>query len=100
MGASVMIAKFANNLSMAPSEFHDLNRTSEVMFLVSLMMPKFARHIAASRGELRHRDTSAMIAKFANSLSMASSDFHDRNRITHVRTFDSSERTRISSSGH
>lgn len=100
MGASAMIAKFANNLSMAPSEFHDLNRTSEVMFLVSLMMPKFARHNAASRGELRHRDTSAMIAKSASNRSMAPSEFHDRNRITHVCTFDSSERTRISSSGH
>jgi hypothetical protein len=37
-----MIAKFAIILGKLPSEFRDLNRTSKYMFLVLLMMPKFA----------------------------------------------------------
>jgi hypothetical protein len=37
-----MIEKFAIISGMAPSEFLDLNHTSESMILVSLMIPKFA----------------------------------------------------------
>jgi hypothetical protein len=38
-----MIEKFAGVRRFPESEFLDLNRTSSVMFLVSLLMPKFAR---------------------------------------------------------
>jgi hypothetical protein len=37
-----MIEKFANAGIAVPSEFLDLNHTSKSMFLVSLMIPKFA----------------------------------------------------------
>ena len=40
--ASVMIEKFAIISGEVPSEFLDLNHTSKSMFLVSLMIPKFA----------------------------------------------------------
>ena len=42
------------------SEFLDLNHTSKSMFLVSLLIPKFAPGPAASTGELRNRDTSML----------------------------------------
>jgi hypothetical protein len=42
MEASAMIAKFAIIICKVASEFRDLNRTSKSMFLVSLVMPKFA----------------------------------------------------------
>jgi hypothetical protein len=45
---------------MVRSEFLDLNHTSKPMILVSLMIPKFAPDPAASTGELRNRDTSAV----------------------------------------
>ena len=38
-----MIEKFATPSGKAPSEFLDLNHTSNLMILVSLMIPKFAR---------------------------------------------------------
>jgi hypothetical protein len=41
-GSSVMIEKFAISSSLLPSEFLDLNHTSKSIFLVSLMIPKFA----------------------------------------------------------
>jgi len=41
--ASVMIEKFAGVRDMVRSEFLDLNHTSKLMILVSLMIPKFAR---------------------------------------------------------
>jgi hypothetical protein len=37
-----MIEKFAIILGKVSSEFLDLNRTSKIMLLVPLMMPKFA----------------------------------------------------------
>ena len=37
-----MIAKFAIIIGQVTSEFRDLNRTSNYLLLVSLMMPKFA----------------------------------------------------------
>jgi len=41
--ASVMIEKFARSHGMVSSEFLDLNHTSKIMILVSLLIPKFAR---------------------------------------------------------
>ena len=41
--AGVMIEKFAGVRSLGASEFVDLNYTSKVLILVSLMIPKFAR---------------------------------------------------------
>jgi hypothetical protein len=38
-----MIEKFARSRGTVPSEFLDLNHTSEIMILVSLLIPKFAR---------------------------------------------------------
>ena len=38
-----MIEKFAHPCHILVSEFHDLNHTSNIMLLVSLMIPKFAR---------------------------------------------------------
>jgi hypothetical protein len=38
-----MIAKFASVRCMVRSEVLDLNHTSETMFIVSLIIPKFAR---------------------------------------------------------
>jgi hypothetical protein len=52
-----MIEKFAIKSGCVPGEFLDLNHTSKSMFLVSLMIPKFAPDTAASSGELRNRDT-------------------------------------------
>ncbi len=75
-----MIAKFAIILGRVASEFLDLNRISKSMLLASLMMPKFAPVPAANPGELRHRDTSAMIAKFAIIIGKAASEFRDLNR--------------------
>jgi hypothetical protein len=40
--ASAMIEKFATLSCWVLSEFLDLNHTSKSMFLVSLMIPKFA----------------------------------------------------------
>ncbi len=77
-----MIAKFAIIIGKAASEFRDLNRASKIMLLVSLMMPKFAPVPAANTGELRHRDTSAMIAKFAIILGRVASEFLDLNRTS------------------
>jgi hypothetical protein len=45
---------------MVGSEFLDLNHTSKPMVLVSLMIPKFARTLAAKVGELRNRDTRSL----------------------------------------
>ena len=77
-----MIEKFAIILGSVASEFLDLNRTSKSMLLVSLMMPKFAPVPAANSGELRHRDTSAMIEKFAIILGRVASEFLDLNRTS------------------
>ena len=41
--AGVMIEKFAGVRGLVRSEFLDLNHTSKVLILVSLMIPKFAR---------------------------------------------------------
>jgi hypothetical protein len=41
--ASVMIEKFARSRGKVSSEFLDLNHTSKSMFLVSHLIPKFAR---------------------------------------------------------
>ena len=38
-----MIEKFARACGTVPSEFLDLNRTSNIMPLVSPLIPKFAR---------------------------------------------------------
>ena len=38
-----MIEKFAILGGTVPSEFLDLNHTSKIMILVSLLIPKFAR---------------------------------------------------------
>ena len=38
-----MIEKFARSCGTGPSEFLDLNHTSGVTILVSLLIPKFAR---------------------------------------------------------
>ncbi len=43
-----MIEKFAIVSGGVLSEFLDLNRTSELMILVSLMISKFARRLAAT----------------------------------------------------
>ena len=42
-GTSVMIEKFATSRGTVSSEFLDLNHTSKIMILVSLLIPKFAR---------------------------------------------------------
>ncbi len=47
-----MIEKFVILSGKGSSEFLDLNHTSKSMFLVSLMIPKFAPSPAASTGEL------------------------------------------------
>ena len=60
-----------------PSEFLDLNHTSKIMILVSLLIPKFARTLASKFGELRNRDTSVMIEKFANFRRTVQSEFLD-----------------------
>jgi len=39
-----MIEKFASANVKVSSEFLDLNRTSKICFLVSLMIPEFSRH--------------------------------------------------------
>ncbi len=41
-----MIEKFAIMSGLGRSEFLDLNHTSQAMLLVSLMIPKFALHLA------------------------------------------------------
>jgi hypothetical protein len=38
-----MIEKFATTRGRAPSEFLDLNHTSRLIILVSLLIPKFAQ---------------------------------------------------------
>jgi hypothetical protein len=38
-----MIKKFASFRGKVPSEFLDLNHTSKIVILVSLLIPKFAR---------------------------------------------------------
>ena len=48
-----MIKKFAYMSGWVSSEFLDLNHTSKAMILVSLMIPKFALHLARE-----HRRTS------------------------------------------
>jgi hypothetical protein len=42
MEASGMIAKLAIIIDKVASEFRDQNRSSKIMLLVSVMMPKFA----------------------------------------------------------
>jgi hypothetical protein len=44
--SSVMIEKFAGVRGLVRSEFLDLNHTGEFMFLVSLVIAKFARDAA------------------------------------------------------
>ena len=56
----MMIEKFAGARGLPLSEFLDLNHTSNSMLLVSLMIPKFARNLEFSTGELRNRDTSCV----------------------------------------
>ena len=48
--SSVMIEKFAGVRGMVRSEFLDLNHTSKLMILVSLMIPKFARDAGGKGG--------------------------------------------------
>jgi len=45
-----MIEKFAISGGAIPSEFLDLNRTSKIMILVSLLIPKFARDASIEVG--------------------------------------------------
>jgi hypothetical protein len=75
-----MIAKFAIIRSTLAREFRDLNRTSKDMLRVSLMMPRLAPYRSLSSGEPRHRDTRAMIAKFAIIGGELSSERRDFNR--------------------
>jgi hypothetical protein len=42
-----MIEKFVTSPGMASSEFLDLNHTSKIMILVSLLIPKFAQDTSA-----------------------------------------------------
>jgi len=56
--ASVMIEKFAGVRGMVRSEFLDPSHTRNPLVLVSLMIPKLARTLAARCGELRNRCTS------------------------------------------
>ncbi len=52
-----MIEKFVTSRGTASSEFLDLNHTSEIMLLVSLLIPKFARDASIEVGrtsELGH----------------------------------------------
>jgi len=79
-----MIDKFASTIGEVSSEFLDRNRTSKAMPRVSLVMPKLARTIAVGSGEHRHRDTRAMIDKFASIIGEVSSEFLDRNRTSKV----------------
>ena len=74
-----MIEKFAAVRSLVRSEFLDLNHTSKSMILVSSMIPKFARRLAGRDGELRNRDTSVMIEKFASPPGVVRSKFLDLN---------------------
>ena len=50
-----MIEKFAGTFGSAQSEFLDLNHTSKIMILVSLLIPKFA---PVSSRELRRTSES------------------------------------------
>ena len=77
-----MIEKFAIVSGEVSSEFLDLNHTSKAMTLVSLMIPKFTLAPAANAGELRNRDTSVMIEKFAISNGEAASEFLDLNHTS------------------
>ena len=69
-----MIEKFAGVRGLLRSEFHDLNHTSKSMILVSLMIAKFARDLAARHGELRNRDTGVNPASHARTSERAEDD--------------------------
>src|SRR5262245_31811866 len=77
-----MIEKFAGVRGLVRSEFLDLNHTSKPMILVSLVIPKFAPSLASSTGELRNRDTSVMIEKFAGARGLVRSEFLDLNHTS------------------
>jgi len=77
-----MIDKFATTIGEVSSEFLDRTRTSKAVLRVSPVMPTLARTIAAGSGELRHRDTHAMIDKFATTIGEVSSEFLDRTRTS------------------
>jgi hypothetical protein len=63
-----MIEKFAIINGKGPSEFLDLNHTSKSMFLVSLMIPKFAP--CASR-ELRRTSESGHLRRTSSNFGKA-----------------------------
>jgi len=77
-----MIEKFAEAVGIVRSEFLDLNHTSKSMILVSPMISKFAPEPASSTGELRNRDTSVMIEKFAEAGGLVRSEFLDLNHTS------------------
>ena len=77
-----MIAKFAVIISQVASEFRDLNRASWHVLRVSPVRPALALYSAAGTGELRPRDTRAMIAKFAVIISQVASEFRDLDRAS------------------
>jgi len=52
-----MIEKFAGVCGQIESEFLDLNHTTNLMILVSLLIPKFSPDPASNATELRNRDT-------------------------------------------
>ena len=84
-----MIEKSAGVRGMVGSRFLDLNHTSRFMVLVSRMIAKFARDLAARIGELRNRDTSAMIEKFAGVRGMVGGKFLDLNRTSRFMVLES-----------
>ena len=53
--SAILIEKFAGVRGLVQSEFLDQNRTSKLMILVSLMIPKFARDTG---GEVRRTSES------------------------------------------
>jgi len=77
-----MIDKFATPTGEVSREFLDRNRTSKAMSRVSLAMPAPAPTMAAGAGGRRHRDTRAMIDKFAIPTGEVSREFLDRNRTS------------------
>src|SRR5262249_9776282 len=74
-----MIEKFAGARGLPLSEFLDLNHTSNSMFLVSLMIPKFARNMEFSTGERRNRATSMAAGGSGSSRIVGSVDRHAGN---------------------
>ena len=80
---------------MVVSEFLDLNHTSKPMTLVSLMISKFAPNPASSACELRNRDTSVMIEKFAGVRCTVVSEFLDLNHTSKPMTLVSVSYTHL-----